>query len=78
MNVFPPVLVYITKVGEETGSMEELYLKTADFFDEEADNAVTSMISLMQPAIIVGLVLLVAPILIGIITPMFSMFGAML
>jgi type IV pilus assembly protein PilC len=78
MNVFPPVLVYITKVGEETGSMEELYLKTADFFDEEADNAVTSMISLMQPAIIVGLVVLVAPILIGIITPMFSMFGAML
>ena len=78
MGVFPPILIYITKVGEETGSMEELYLKSADFFDEEADNAVNSIMALMQPAIIVALVILVAPILLGIILPMFGMFEAMM
>jgi len=72
--VFPTMLTYVVKIGEESGTMDELLLKTADFFDDEADTAISALISLMEPTLIILLAAVVLPVLLGILMPLFGMF----
>lgn len=75
LNIFPPMLISMIKVGEESGSMDAMLAKTADFYDSEVENAVTQMTALIEPLIIVVLAVVVGFIVISIILPMFEMFN---
>ena len=63
-------------IGEETGNIEEMMEKVADFYEEEVDNAVNSLTSIMEPLIIVVLGVTVGTIVIAIYTPILSMYDA--
>ncbi|MBK5251162.1 MAG: type II secretion system F family protein [Peptostreptococcaceae bacterium] len=74
LNVFPMVLISMIKVGEESGSIDTMLSKTADFYDEEVDSAVEKMTTMLEPMIIVVLALVVGMIILAVITPMFDMY----
>ena len=71
----PPMLVEMTGVGEESGSLEETLNTIGAFYDNEAQRLMNNAVALLEPIIIVILGLIVAFILIGLYTPMFGMYG---
>jgi type IV pilus assembly protein PilC len=68
--VFPPMVISMVDVGEQTGALPEMLLKIADNYDEEVDNAVTAMTSLLEPIMIVCLGLIVGSIVIAMFLPL--------
>jgi type IV pilus assembly protein PilC len=72
-GVFPPMVVSMVDVGEQTGAMPEMLLKIADNYDEEVDNAVSAMTSLLEPIMIVFLAVIVGSIVIAMFLPLISM-----
>src|SRR5882724_4381777 len=75
--VFPPMVVSMVDVGEQTGALPEMLLKIADNFDEEVDNAVSAMTSLLEPIMIVFLAVIVGSIVIAMFLPLISMISNM-
>lgn len=69
-GVFPPMVVSMVDVGETTGALPDMLLKIADNYDEEVDNAVAGMVSLLEPLMIVFLALVVGSIVIALFLPM--------
>jgi type IV pilus assembly protein PilC len=76
-RVFPPMVVSMVDVGEQTGALPEMLLKIADTYDEEVDNAVTAMTSLLEPSMIIFLALIVGSIVIAMFLPLISMISQM-
>jgi len=74
-NVFPFMVTQMVAVGEQTGALSSMLGKIADFYDEEVDQAVTSLVSLMEPIMIVILGGLVGGIVIAMYLPMFDIMG---
>ena len=72
-GVFPPVVVSMVDVGEQTGALPEMLLKIADNYDEEVDNAVSAMTSLLEPIMIVFLAVVVGSIVIAMFLPLIKM-----
>jgi type IV pilus assembly protein PilC len=72
-GVFPPMVVSMVDVGEQTGAMPEMLLKIADNYDEEVDNAVAAMTSLLEPIMIVFLAVVVGSIVIAMFLPLIAM-----
>ena len=72
-GLFPPLVTQMIKVGEETGNLEEMLEKISDFYDQEVEYKVDSMVSLVEPALILGLGLIVGSIVAAVMLPMFSM-----
>lgn len=72
-GVFPPMVVSMVDVGEQTGALPEMLLKIADNFDEEVDNAVAAMTSLLEPIMIVFLAIIVGSIVIAMFLPLIQM-----
>jgi type IV pilus assembly protein PilC len=72
-GVFPPMVVSMVDVGEQTGALPEMLLRIADNFDEEVDNAVASMTSLLEPIMIVFLAGIVGSIVIAMFLPLIAM-----
>jgi type IV pilus assembly protein PilC len=72
-GVFPPMVVSMVDVGEQTGALPEMLLKIADNYDEEVDNAVSAMTSLLEPIMIVFLAVIVGSIVIAMFLPLISM-----
>ncbi len=73
VGIFPPMVIQMTGVGEKTGNLGGMLLKLADFYDEEVDAAVDSVVGMMEPIIIVFLGGAVGGLLIAMYMPMFSM-----
>jgi len=69
-NVFPPMVVSMVDVGEQTGALPEMLLKIADTYDDEVDNAVAAMTSLLEPIMIVCLGVVVGSIVIAMALPL--------
>jgi type IV pilus assembly protein PilC len=69
-GVFPPMVVSMVDVGEETGALPDMLLKIADTYDDEVDNAVAAMTSLLEPILIVFLALVVGTIVISLFMPL--------
>jgi type IV pilus assembly protein PilC len=78
MKLLPPMIVYLTRLGEESGTMDTLLLQAADYYDEESDTTLQAIMALLEPALIVMMAVIVVPILIGVMLPMFNMYEAML
>lgn len=71
--VFPPMVISMVDVGEQTGALPEMLLKIADNYDEEVDNAVTAMTSLLEPIMIVFLAVIVGSIVIALFLPLITL-----
>ncbi|MCU0784393.1 MAG: type II secretion system F family protein [Verrucomicrobia bacterium] len=71
--VFPPMVISMVDVGEQTGALPEMLLKIADNYDEEVDNAVTAMTSLLEPIMIIFLGLIVGSIVIAMFLPLIEL-----
>lgn len=72
-KVFPPMVISMVDVGEQTGALPEMLLKIADNYDEEVDNAVAAMTSLLEPIMIVFLAVIVGSIVIALFLPLIVM-----
>ena len=75
-GVFPPMVVQLISVGEQTGGLAEMLSKIADFYDEEVDAAVAAMTSLIEPIVIVLMGGLIGGMLVAMYLPMFDLVGA--
>ncbi len=76
-GVFPPMVISMVDVGEQTGALPEMLLKIADNYDEEVDNAVAAMTSLLEPIMIVCLALIVGSIVIAMFLPLIDLMNKM-
>ena len=72
-GVFPPMVVSMVDVGEQTGALPEMLLRIADGYDEEVDNAVSAMTSLLEPIMIIFLAVIVGSIVIAMFLPLIAM-----
>ena len=71
-KAFPPMVVSMIDVGEETGKLPEMLLKVADVYDDEVDNAVAALTSMLEPIMIVFLAVIVGTIVLALFTPLIS------
>ena len=76
-GVFPAMVISMVDVGEETGQLPEMLLKVADLYDDEVDNAVAGLTSLMEPIMIVFLALVVGSIVIALFLPLIGIISGM-
>jgi len=74
-GVFPPMVTQMISVGEKTGGLDEMLNKIADFYDEEVDEAVSALTSIIEPVIIVFMGVVIGGILIAMYLPMFDIIG---
>ncbi len=75
-KVFPPMVISMIAVGEQTGGMDEMLSKIADFYDDEVDAAVSTLLSLMEPIMIVVLGVIVGGMVVAMYLPIFDMVNA--
>ena len=73
-EVFPPMVYHMTGIGEETGNMEEMLNKLADYYDEEVEITTQSVLAAMEPLIIVFMALIVGTLVIAVIMPIGTMY----
>jgi len=76
-NIFPPMVISMVDVGEQTGALPEMLMKIADTYDNEVDNAVTAMTSLLEPIMIVCLAVIVGSIVIALFLPLITLMDQM-
>lgn len=76
-GVFPNMVISMVDVGEETGQLPEMLLKVADVYDDEVDNAVTALTSILEPIMIVMLALVVGAVVFALFLPLIKMISAM-
>jgi len=74
-DVFPPMVIQMISVGEQTGALDAMLSKIADFYEDEVDEAVENLMSLLEPVIILFLGVMIGGIVISMYMPMFSLIG---
>ena len=74
-GVFPPIVVSMIAVGEETGKLPSMLGKIADAYDDEVDNAVAALTSVIEPILIVFLAVIVGIIVVALFLPLTSVIG---
>ena len=72
-EIFPPMLGHMVAIGEETGALDSMLEKVADFYDEETDVAIKSLTSMIEPIMILFIGVMAAFLVASIMVPMFSM-----
>jgi type IV pilus assembly protein PilC len=72
-RIFPPMVYYMIKIGEDSGSIEEVLDKTADYYDEEIETAIQRLTTLLEPIMIVVMAIVIGFIVISMVLPMFEM-----
>ena len=73
-NVFPPLAIQMISIGEETGELDAMMEKVADFYEDEVEQAVKALTSIIEPIMMVGIAFMVGTILLSMYLPMFSIF----
>jgi type IV pilus assembly protein PilC len=76
-GVFPNMVISMVDVGEETGQLPEMLLKVADVYDDEVDNAVTALTSILEPIMIVVLALVVGSVVFALFLPLIKVITTM-
>jgi type IV pilus assembly protein PilC len=72
-DIFPPMVAQMVKIGEETGELEKMLSKIADFYEDEVDASVQSLTSIVEPIMMIGVGVMVGIIIISMYMPMFKM-----
>jgi type IV pilus assembly protein PilC len=73
-NVFPPLAIQMISIGEETGELDGMMEKVADFYEDEVEQSVKALTSMIEPIMMVGIAVMVGTILLSMYLPMFSIF----
>lgn len=73
-NVFPQLAIQMMSIGEETGELDSMMMKVADFYEDEVEQAIKALTSVIEPLMMVGIAGMVAVILLSMYLPMFSIF----
>jgi type IV pilus assembly protein PilC len=71
--VFPPMVSQMVKIGEETGELEKMLSKIADFYEDEVDAAIASLTAIIEPLMMIGVGAMVGVIIISMYLPMFKL-----
>src|SRR6266516_352481 len=71
--IFPPMVGHMVRIGEETGELEKMLGKIADFYEDEVDSAIQALTSIIEPIMMIGVGLMVGVIIISMYLPMFKM-----
>jgi type IV pilus assembly protein PilC len=71
--IFPPMVAHMVRVGEETGELEKMLSKIADFYEEEVDSAISSLTSIIEPLMMIAVGCIVGVIVISMYMPMFKL-----
>lgn len=75
-GVFPPMVYQMIRIGEETGNMEDMLDKIAEYYDEEVEMATESLVAVLSPMIIILMAVVVVPIILAVMMPMFSLYNS--
>ena len=75
-GVFPPMVYHMIEIGEETGNMEDMLDKVAAYYDDEVEMTTQSLLAAMEPLIIIVMALIVVPIVLAIMMPMYSLYDS--
>ncbi len=73
-GIFPPMVYHMIKIGEETGNLEAMLIKIADYYDEEVEISSQTLTAAMEPLIIIVLAVVVGALVMAIMQPMFAMY----
>lgn len=73
VGVFPPMMISMVSIGEESGSLETMLEKTADFYDQELEASITRLLGLIEPIMIVVMAVIIGFIVVSMMMPMFGM-----
>lgn len=76
-ELFPEMLYSMIKIGEETGSLDSIMEKTADFYDDELEQTIQATVAMVEPALIIVMGIAIGTIVLAIMIPMFTMYGTM-
>ena len=76
-GIFPPMVYHMTGIGEETGNVEEMLEKLADYYDEEVEMTTQSVLAAMEPIIILFMALIIGTLVIAVISPIASMYNGL-
>lgn len=76
-NVFPPLAIQMISIGEETGELDAMMMKVADFYEDEVEQAVKALTSIIEPLMMVAIGVMVGTILVSMYLPMFKVFDAL-
>lgn len=71
------MLYSMIKIGEETGSLDSIMEKTADFYDDELEQTIQATVAMVEPAMIIVMGIGIGTIVLAIMIPMFTMYGTM-
>jgi type IV pilus assembly protein PilC len=74
-NLFPNMVVQMTAIGEESGALDNMLFKVAEFYEEEVSNAVDTLSTLLEPIIMVVLGTLVGGMVVALYLPIFKLAG---
>ena len=76
-GLFPPMVCHMTKIGEETGNVEDMLHKLADYYDEEVEMATQAMMAALEPLIIIVLAGVVGALIGAVMAPMLTMYTSL-
>ena len=76
IGIFPVMVTQMISIGEEAGALDSIMGKVADFYDDEVDASISKLISTLEPVMIFVLAILVGAIVVSMMLPIFSMYGA--
>ena len=76
-GIFPPMVYHMTGIGEETGNVEEMLEKMADYYDEEVEMTTQSVLAALEPIIILFMALIIGTLVIAVISPIASMYSGL-
>ena len=71
--MFPAMVGQMVKIGEETGELDTMLGKVADFYEDEVDSSIQSLTSIIEPVLMIGVGIMVGTIVIAMYLPMFKM-----
>ena len=72
--LFPNMMVHMTKIGEESGTLDQMLSKAADYFEEEADAAITKLTTILQPILLVVVAVIILFVMLSVLMPMLTMY----
>lgn len=75
-GLFPPMVVHMVSIGEETGNLEDMLVNLADYYEDDVQVATEQLMALMEPIIIVVMAITVATLIMSIMQPMFELYNA--